>query len=76
MFICDAPTMIWLVSENDSIEGIWTPLNEEQLAWGIRKEDQNLLARVNVALAQLRSDGRLDMVLTKWLPKKYLEKMK
>lgn len=76
MFICDAPTMIWLVSENDSIEGIWIPLNEEQLAWGVRKEDQNLLARVNIALAQLRSDGRLDLVLTKWLPKKYLEKMK
>jgi ABC-type amino acid transport substrate-binding protein len=76
MFICDAPTMIWLVSENESMEGIWLPLNEEYLAWGMRKDDQNLLARVNVALAQIRLDGRLDMVLRKWLPKQYLEKMK
>jgi len=76
MFICDAPTMIWLVSENESMEGIWLPLNEEYLAWGMRKDDQNFQARVNVALAQFRVDGRLDMVLRKWLPKQYIEKMK
>jgi len=76
MFICDAPTMIWLVSENESMEGIWLLLNEEYLAWGMRKDDENLLARVNIALAQLRLDGRLNGVLNKWLPKKYLEKMK
>jgi polar amino acid transport system substrate-binding protein len=76
MFICDAPTMIWIVSENESMEGIWLPLNDEYLAWGMRKDDQNLLARVNVALAQFRLDGRLDMVLRKWLPKQYIEKMK
>ena len=77
MFIGDAPTVIWLVSENESsIAGIWKPLNEEHLAWGIRKDDQALLTRVNTALAQFRLDGRLDMVLQKWLPKQYMEKMK
>ena len=70
MFIGDAPTVIWLVSENESsIAGIWQPLNEEYLAWGMRKDDQDLLARVNAALAQFRHDGRLDKVLNKWLPK-------
>ena len=77
MYIGDAPTVIWLVSENEaSISGIWQPLNEEYLAWGMRKDDQGLLARVNVALAQFRNDGRLNMVLHKWLPKQYLERMK
>jgi len=77
MFVGDAPTVIWLVSENESsIAGIWQPLNEEYLAWGMRKGDQDLLARVNVALAQFRLDGRLDRVLNKWLPKQYMEKMK
>jgi len=77
MYIGDAPSVIWLVSENEStIAGIWLPLNEDYVAWGIRKEDTNLLARVNVAMAQFRQDGRLDMVLQKWLPKQYLEKMK
>jgi len=76
MFICDAPTMIWTVSENESMEGIWLPLNDEYLAWGMRKDDQNLQTRVNVALAQFRLDGRLGMVLQKWLPKQYIEKMK
>jgi len=77
MFIGDAPTVIWLVSENESsIAGIWQPLNEEDLAWGMRKGDQDLLARVNAALAQFRLDGRLDRVLHRWLPKQYMEKMK
>jgi polar amino acid transport system substrate-binding protein len=77
MFIGDAPTVIWLVSENEaSIGGIWKPLNEEYLAWGMRKDDVDLLARVNAALAQFRLDGRLDKVLHKWLPKQYMEKMK
>jgi polar amino acid transport system substrate-binding protein len=77
MFIGDAPMVIWLVSENESsISGIWQPLNEEYLAWGMRKDNPNLLARVNAALAQFRHDGRLDMVLHKWLPKQYLERMK
>jgi ABC-type amino acid transport substrate-binding protein len=77
MYIGDAPSVIWLVSENEStIAGIWLPLNEDYLAWGMRKEDKDLLALVNVALAQFRLDGRLNMVLQKWLPKQYLEKMK
>ena len=77
MFIGDAPTVIWLVSENESsIAGIWLPLNEEYMAWALRKDDQDLLARVNAALAQFRLDGRLDRVLNKWLPKQYMEKMK
>jgi len=77
MFVGDAPTVIWLVSENESsIAGIWQPLNEEYLAWGMRKDDRDLLARVNVALAQFRHDGRLEKVLHKWLPKQYLEKMR
>jgi ABC-type amino acid transport substrate-binding protein len=77
MFVADAPTVIWLVSENESsIAGIWQPLNEEYLAWGVRKDDRDLLARVNIALAKFRNDGRLDMVLQRWLPKQYLDKMK
>jgi len=77
IFIGDAPMVIWLVSENESsIAGIWQPLNEEYLAWGMRKDDRDLLARVNAALVQFRLDGRLDMVLHKWLPKQYLERMK
>jgi polar amino acid transport system substrate-binding protein len=77
MYIGDAPSVIWLVSENEStIAGIWLPLNEDNIAWGLRKADSNLLARVNIALAQFRQDGRLEMVLHKWLPKQYLEKMK
>jgi ABC-type amino acid transport substrate-binding protein len=42
----------------------------------MRKGDKDLIARVNAVLAQFRRDGRLDMVLRKWLPKQYLERMK
>lgn len=77
MFIADAPTVIWLVSENESsVAGIWHPLNEEYLGWGMRKSDRDFIAHVNAALAKFRRDGRLEKVLQQWLPKQYFEKIK
>lgn len=77
MFVGDAPTAIWLVAENESsLAGIWKPLNEERLAWAVRKDDADLLAGVNAALERFRGDGRLDGVLGRWLPEKYRERMR
>jgi polar amino acid transport system substrate-binding protein len=33
---------------------------------GVRKSDQDLLQKVNAALAKIKSDGRLDKILGKW----------
>jgi ABC-type amino acid transport substrate-binding protein len=69
MFVHDAPSIAWLVSANEAdLVGIWYPLNRENLAWGVRRDDPKLLAQLNSVLADLRRDGALADILTRWLP--------
>jgi ABC-type amino acid transport substrate-binding protein len=68
LFLHDAPSIMWLVSENEAaLAGSFDLLTKEQLAWGIRRDD-GLLNRANAALAQWKNDGTLEAVLQKWLP--------
>jgi polar amino acid transport system substrate-binding protein len=76
IFVHDAPAIIWLVSENEAdIAGLWEPFNEEYLAWGVKKDDKNLLTDVNTVLQRWKKDGTLIGVLRKWLPEGYFKKM-
>jgi len=69
LFIHDASSIVWLASENEAeLKGFWKPLNEEYLAWGIRKGNQKLLSQVNAVLKKWKEDGTLNKVLSKWLP--------
>jgi len=69
LFIHDAPSIAWLVSENEgAVKGLWKPLNSEYLGWGVRREDQELLMKVNSVLNTWKKDGTLKGVLTEWLP--------
>jgi polar amino acid transport system substrate-binding protein len=73
-FIHDAPAIIWLSSENEAdISAIWEPLNEEYLAWGVRKSDENLRLNLNAILERWKKDGTLQKVLHRWLPPDYCE---
>jgi ABC-type amino acid transport substrate-binding protein len=75
IFIHDAPSIMWLVSENEAdITALREPLNKENLAWGVRKDDQELLMKVNSILNKWKKDGTLKRILLKWLPSKYLER--
>ncbi|MBC2715204.1 MAG: transporter substrate-binding domain-containing protein [Desulfobacteraceae bacterium] len=75
LFINDAPSIIWLVSENEAdLSGLWEPLNVEHLAWGITGEDQEFVMDVNDILKKWKEDGTLDKVLKRWLP--YLDSLK
>lgn len=77
IFVDDAPSIIWLVSENEThMAALWEPLTEEHLAWGVRKDDQNLLMDVNAVLHQWKNNGTLHEILKKWLPDEYLKNMK
>ncbi len=68
-FVYDGPAIIWLVSQNEAdFVAIKKPLNEEFLAWGVRRDDEALLATVNKVLADWKKDGTLDRVLKRWLP--------
>lgn len=69
MFINDAPSIIWLASENEAdLAGVWKLLNTEYLGWGVRRGDQQFLDRVNSILSTWRKNGTLKQVLVKWMP--------
>ena len=68
LFVNDAPSIVWLVSENESLKGFWEPLNEEHLGWGVSRDDSQLLGQVNFILRNWKKDGTLNEVLLKWLP--------
>ena len=44
------------------------PLDREDLAWVVRRQDSDLLERLNGALAQWRVDGTRALVLDRWMP--------
>jgi polar amino acid transport system substrate-binding protein len=69
VFVHDGPSIAWLVSANEAdLAGIWQPLNRENLAWGVRRDDPQLLAQINEILGTWRRDGTLADVLVRWLP--------
>jgi ABC-type amino acid transport substrate-binding protein len=73
VFIDDSFALAQILSENEaSLTYLAQPLAENDLAWGIRPDDQDLLRKVNLALAQWKSDGTLDRVFLRWIP--YLKK--
>jgi ABC-type amino acid transport substrate-binding protein len=77
IFVHDAPSIMWLVSENEAdLTALWEPLNEENIAWGVRKDNQKLLTKVNGILNKWKKDGTLKRILLRWLPPKYLERFK
>jgi ABC-type amino acid transport substrate-binding protein len=77
LFIHDAPAIIWLISKNEaSLTGWWEPLNEEDIAWGVRKGNEDLLDDVNGILKKWKVDGTLEQVLLKWLPEQYFQRLR
>lgn len=68
-FIYDAHAIAWLVAENESqlAPASLEPLEEENLAWAVRRSDTKLLDEVNSVLAGWRADGTLEQILRKWL---------
>jgi ABC-type amino acid transport substrate-binding protein len=72
VLIHDGPIICMLAAQNTS-EGlipIFQPLTKEYLAWGIRKEDTQLLKAANAFLSHLRQTGQLETMIQKWIPYK------
>ena len=73
LFVDDTFALAQILSENEpNLTYLAQPLASDDLAWGIRPDDQDLLRKVNLALAQWKSDGTLDRVFLRWIP--YLKK--
>ena len=70
IFIHDAPVNWWLASiyETQGLAVIPRFLTEDYLAWGIRKDDAELLNAANQFLEKVRQDGQLRATVQRWLP--------
>ncbi|MDD5483113.1 MAG: transporter substrate-binding domain-containing protein [Kiritimatiellae bacterium] len=69
VFLHDGPGVIWLAAKHEAdLQAIRLPLTRDDIAWGLRKDDTELLAAVNRALAAWKKDGTLQKILDKWLP--------
>lgn len=70
MFIYDAPLVLYLASENETqgLTALFTLLTEEYLAWGVRKDNKELLDQANNFLKTANDDGRLKQMIKYWIP--------
>ena len=72
MVIHDAPYVHWIAKEQSShgIEALsFSPLSEELLAWGVRKDNNELLNKTNSFLEEWENRGEFERVIKKWIPK-------
>lgn len=69
-FVYDAPMVCHYaaVNENNKLTPILTLATEEYIAWGIRKEDSELLNQANAFLAELKTQHELPRMIRTWIP--------
>ena len=68
-FIHDAPTA-WRIGSDPAYHdliGLYWPLTDENLGWGVRKSDQALRAALNAQISIMKADGRLAGITRKWI---------
>jgi len=69
VFIYDAPAIYWYASENEAdLTVVKTPFTREFLAWGLRRNDVQLLTDVNAVLKKSQEDGRVEKIINRWIP--------
>jgi polar amino acid transport system substrate-binding protein len=74
LILSDAPQVAWAVSEHaGTLQVLRVLLTQENIAWAFRREDTRLRDAANVALANMRQDGRLHAILQRWIP--YLDQL-
>ncbi len=68
-FIHDAPTA-WRIGSDPAYQdliGLYWPLTDENLGWGVRISDEALRTALNEQLAAMKKDGRLSRTTRKWI---------
>lgn len=71
LFIHDAPVVWWFASlyESQGLTALPFFISQENIAWAVRKDDNDLRAGANRFIATRQQDGRLKSLLRRWLPK-------
>lgn len=70
LFISDAP-MIWHLASLNETKGLTVMpliLSQEELAWGLRRGDTQLLDAANAYLRKGQDSGEFDRLFSKWMP--------
>jgi polar amino acid transport system substrate-binding protein len=70
LFISDAP-IIWYLAGLHEQEGLTVlplVLSQEELGWGVRRTDTQLLDSANAFLRQAQESGELNRTFSKWMP--------
>jgi polar amino acid transport system substrate-binding protein len=69
LFVHDTPAIMWLVSANEGdFSALKLPSPEQWYAWGISRDNSELITSVNRILANWRANGTLDQILKRWIP--------
>src|SRR5262245_10880121 len=68
LVVAEAHLLGWYVARNPGLAGVWALLDNNQLAWVFRVNDNALRDASNAALNQWRQQGSLDRILKRWLP--------
>ena len=69
LVVHDAPVAIWFAGGDEANIGVLLQLlDQEDLGWGLSRDDEALRSEVNGVLARWRADGTRDRILARWLP--------
>jgi len=69
MVITDYPTALWQSSANEAtVAVIPNLLTQDDIAWAVRKDDDDLRAAANAYLEKLRNTHALEDLVRKWIP--------
>ncbi len=69
-FVYDAPIVCYYAArhQNDKLIPILTMATEEYIGWAVRKNDNELLTRVNAFLESYQNQGQLQNEIKYWIP--------
>ena len=70
VFIHDAPIVLMMAAQHQSegVKPLPVMLNEEYLAWGLRKDDPDLLEAVNAYIDLAKQKGTMQKTIKRWIP--------
>jgi len=70
VFVYDLPMNFYFAAYNDmnGLTPVTTPITREQIAWGVRTNDSELLQSANAYLSTIKQDGQLKQMLIRWIP--------
>lgn len=70
VFVHDAPIVLMMAAQHqtDGIRPLPIMLSEEYLAWGISKDDTDLLTSVNAFIDQAKQNGTMQTTIKRWIP--------